>query len=69
MLGIDRRSFSRATRVRLLRQRIDTWYQCLPIPPGFKTWMRRVPVRLGLRPLFGWSLNRIAQFSLRKSGA
>ena len=64
LLGIKRGTFRRAIRVRLLRQRIDAWHQRLPTSPRLKAWVRSLPARVGLKPLFGWSLNRIAQYSV-----
>lgn len=64
-LGIERAAFCRAIRVRLLRQRIDTWYQSLPVSPWFKAWVRSVPVGIGLKPLYAWSLSRVTRRPLR----
>jgi glycosyltransferase involved in cell wall biosynthesis len=67
LLGIDREVFCRDVRVMLLRQRIFTWYLWLPISLPLKLWVRKVAVGIGLKPLLGWSLNRIEPFT-RRSG-
>jgi glycosyltransferase involved in cell wall biosynthesis len=67
LLGTDREAFCRSVRVKLLRQRINAWYLCLPASLGLKTWVRKLAVGIGLKPVLAWSINQIEPFT-RRSG-